>query len=244
MPDEALNSDAVEVRRAGRHSHAAGGDPAVVVSAAGIPPIAVGVAQAAGPAGHVVRGATATSESADDGNRGVRRAIGVAGALLDRYAGARADIHARIRDQACLLRPGTVRLGPAQSDRRIGPSVPGATRTERATAPGCATLAGRATGPGRAARRGRATAPGGTGGSRRAALSAGARSRTSDEQQRRQPDHRQPARPIRVHAAPTIARRGVVGRASLIRCAAGKIRTCYPRLRRPVLYPDELQPQT
>src|SRR6185312_5850573 len=28
------------------------------------------------------------------------------------------------------------------------------------------------------------------------------------------------------------------------RCAAGKIRTCYPRLRRPVLYPDELQPRT
>jgi hypothetical protein len=26
--------------------------------------------------------------------------------------------------------------------------------------------------------------------------------------------------------------------------AADKIRTCYPRLRRPVLYPDELQPQT
>jgi hypothetical protein len=26
-------------------------------------------------------------------------------------------------------------------------------------------------------------------------------------------------------------------------CAAGKIRTCYPRLRRPVLYPDELQPR-
>ena len=25
-------------------------------------------------------------------------------------------------------------------------------------------------------------------------------------------------------------------------CAAGKIRTFYPRLRRPVLYPDELQP--